>query len=335
MGARRLSSTYSLVADIGGTNTRVALAEGSNVRSETIRRYRNADHVGLEEILTAFLEAEDQAECHAASVAIAGPVRDGRGTLTNLDWTIDEATLARVTRAGSAAVLNDLQAQGHAIGRIAPENLLSVIKGKTASPGASMLVIGVGTGFNVAPVHQVDARRLVVASEAGHESLPVRTGEDLQLARYVEKGHGFAAVEDVLSGRGLERIHAWLGGEDDAQSIMARCAVGGDPRAEQTVATFVRILGTVAGDQALTHLPFGGIFLAGGVARAVAPYLATFGFAESFRDKGRFSAFMEDFDVNVIEDDYAALVGSASHLAHLAPNDIAQPGPSFEIPATP
>ena len=77
---------------------------------------------------------------------------------------------------------------------------------------------------------------------------------------------------------------------------------------------FIRIMGTFVGNQALIQLPFGGIYLIGGVARAMAPYLEDFGFEAAFRDKGRFSEFMKSFPVSVIEDDFAALIGCASYL---------------------
>ena len=96
---------------------------------------------------------------------------------------------------------------------------------------------------------------------------------------------------------------------------MAAIAAGADPVAETTGRTFVRLLGTVTGDLALTHLPFGGVFLIGGVARAFTDHFERFGFAEAFRDKGRFSSFMRQFAVSIIEDDYAALEGCAQYLS--------------------
>jgi glucokinase len=77
-------------------------------------------------------------------------------------------------------------------------------------------------------------------------------------------------------------------------------------------------MGHVIGDLALSHLPFGG-HLPGGrrLPRLHAPWLDEFGFAEAFRAKGRFSGFMEQFGVQVVTDDYAALTGCASHLAKL------------------
>ena len=86
------ANTYSLVADVGGTNTRVALAEGDQLQSQSIKRYKNADHAGLETVIRLFLEEHGAPDCRGAAVAVAGPVRDGKGELTNLDWSIDENT---------------------------------------------------------------------------------------------------------------------------------------------------------------------------------------------------------------------------------------------------
>lgn len=315
------ANTMTLVADLGGTNTRVALARGAVVLRDTIRRFPNADYPGLDAVLAEYLAGVGGVDCAGACVAVAGPVRDGVATMTNLDWTIDGARIAAATQAETVAVLNDLQAQGHALGHIDPSALRTVIQGSgTPAPDAAQLVIGVGTGFNAAPVHEGPGGRIVAASECGHVSLPVRSDADLRLLRFAEKAHGFPGVEDVLSGRGLERVDAWLAAEAGAPTdrraadIMVALEAGSDPQASATARLFVRLLGTVAGDLALIHLPFGGIYLIGGVARAFTPWLERFDFAAAFRDKGRFSDFMDNFTLRVIEDDYAALTGCAVYL---------------------
>ena len=312
--------TPSLVADVGGTNTRVALAHGREVQADTIRRYRNADHPGLESVLRTYVAEMGGVDCGGAAVAVAGPVRDGVGTMTNLDWTLDRPTLARATRAERTAILNDLQAQGHALGHIDPANIREIGPGPEAGPHAAKLVVNVGTGFNAAPVWDAEQGRLVTPSECGHANLPIRTEAELRLCRYVETAHGFPAVEDVLSGRGLERVFAWLGHEagDPREASAAEIMEGlasGDERAREAARVFVKILGTVCGNLSLIHLPFGGVFLVGGVARAFRDHLQAYGFAEAFRDKGRFAGFMRNFPVFMIEDDVAALTGLASHLA--------------------
>lgn len=311
----------SLVADIGGTNTRVALADGKQLREASIRRFSNADFPGLETILRAFLQGQDAVTCGGACVAVAGPVANGVATMTNLDWTIDAATLTRATGANVVAILNDLQAQGHALGHIGLDKLRPVIGPVEPTPAATKLVIGVGTGFNAAPVHETPWGRVVAASECGHVNMPVRSDADLRLAHFVETAHGFPGVEDVLSGRGLERLFAFVSNEAGTPFERSAAAImgalddeGGDGLARETARLFVRLLGAEAGNLALTHLPFGGIYLCGGVSRAIAPHLETMGFEAAFRDKGRFSGFMSNFSVSVVEDDYAALTGCAVYL---------------------
>ncbi|MBU2993380.1 ROK family protein [Octadecabacter sp. 1_MG-2023] len=319
------ANTLSLVADIGGTNTRCALADGPRVLQDTVRRYSNADFDGLETVLRQYLADAGDVDPAAACVAVAGPVHNGVATMTNLDWTIDRDTLARATRAETVAILNDLQAQGHALADLDSSALRPIIDrtDETLNSHAARLVVGVGTGFNATPVFDTDMGRFVPPSEAGHANLPIRTEQDLRLAQYVSKAHGFPAVEDVVSGRGLERVYSFLGHDADdphearAQDIMAACAKGNDPRARDAVALFIRFLGTVCGNLALIQLPFGGVYLVGGVARAMAPYMAEFGFGDAFHDKGRFAGFMTNFSVHVVEDDYAALSGCASHIQAL------------------
>lgn len=314
------ANLYAIVADIGGTNTRVALAHGLRIVAGTVRRYANADFPGLEAVLRRYAADEGGVDAAACCVAVAGPVRDGRATLTNLDWTIDTATLARATGAETVALLNDLQAQGHALGQIDAGLIRTVLPFPPVPAHATRLVIGVGTGFNAAPVFETAQGRLVAPSESGHVTLPVRTEADLRLAQFVGAAHGFPSVEDVLSGRGIENVHAWVCTEAGrpqaarAHEILAALERGDDACAQRAAEVFVRMLGAVAGNLALTQLPFGGIYLVGGVARAFAPWLDRFGFAAAFHDKGRFTDFMGQFGVGVIEDDYAALTGCAAHL---------------------
>lgn len=317
------TDTVSLVADIGGTNTRVALAKGAVIVPGTVERFTNADYPGLGAVLTRYLAAQGNVDCGGACVAVAGPVHDGRATLTNLDWTIDRDTLRSATRAEKVSILNDLQAQGHALDHLDPVNLRSILPGQDGGPHAAKLVIGVGTGFNAAPVYNTETGRYVPPAEAGHTNLPIRTDDDLRLSRFVQAAHGFPAIEDVLSGRGITHVYSWLSSEAGARrdlppsEIMGALATGDDPLAVETGRVITRMLGTVAGNLALNTLPFGGIYLVGGVSRAITPYLTQFGFGAAFRDKGRFGDFMDQFAVSVVEDDYAALTGCACHLDDL------------------
>ena len=160
----------------------------------------------------------------------------------------------------------------------------------------------------------------VPASETGHIGLPVRSQEDLDLMLYLQNKQGFASVEHVLAGSGLETVYQYFAqtaGQAhslSAHQIMAAMADASDPLARQTVQITVRLLAQLCADLALIHLPYGGIYLVGGVARALMPYLKPCDFAASFYAMGRFSKVMERFEVALVHDDYAALTGCANAL---------------------
>lgn len=309
-----------LVADIGGTNTRVALSAGGAVQTDTIRRYRNADHAGLEPVLQDYLAEQKEGAPQAACVAIAGPVRDGRGRLTNRDWDMDEASIGAATGAPHVALLNDLQAQGYALDHVASEDLSLLRAGPEAPVGAAKLVVNLGTGFNASPVFMTPAGPYVATSESGHATMPTRSPQDLRLCVFVEERHGFAAIDDILSGRGLGIIYAFLAHEAgqvetrDSAAIIAGCTDRSDPLAVEAVHYFIRLTALVVGNLALVQLPFGGIFLVGGLSGAIAPFMRDAGFEAAFRDKGRFARFMDDFGIFRVQDDYAALKGMAAYL---------------------
>ncbi len=319
-----MTAPLAILADIGGTNTRVALARGRGVVVSSIRRFANAEVCGLEQILVRYLADAGIAAVDGACVAVAGPVRDGVAEMTNLSWIIDNAQLVRATGAARVAILNDLQAQGQALGQIADKDLKVLLAGPK-KPGAPMLVVGLGTGMNAAPVHDTPWGRVVAASECGHVSMPVQTAQDFRLAQFLMHeapgAHGFAGVEEAIAGRGIGHIHAFITKEagkmveKPTAEVMADLARG-DDLARRTATLYIHIMGHNLGNLALTHLPFGGIYLIGGVARAMAPYLQDMGFAKAFRDKGRFTAFMENFCITLVEDDFAALTGCAAYLAN-------------------
>jgi len=319
--------TLAILADIGGTNTRVALADGATVRLDSIRRFPNADYQArgqdIAHVLHDYL-MHTGASVTGVCVAAAGPVQDGVATMTNLDWVMDAAKLTRATGAIKVAILNDLQAQGQALGHIPAENLRRVIDGPV-KPGAPMLVVGLGTGVNAAPVHPGSGGRVVPPSECGHVNMPVRTEEDFRLVRFIEArlaAEGevpHAGVEEVLAGRGLANLHAFAAAEGGHPATLTSADVlkaldAGDPIAAHAARLYVHILAQTLADLALIHLPYGGIYLIGGMARALTPHFAAFGLTQGFREARRVDLLEKDFSATVVEDDYAALNGCAAYL---------------------
>jgi glucokinase len=119
-----MQNTLVLVADIGGTNTRVALSDGPVVRQASVAKFRNEDFTGIDAVLGRYMQQAGITRIDGACAAGAGPVQDGAVTMTNLfdehgqPWIIDTARVTRATGAAHVAILNDLQAQGQALGYI-------------------------------------------------------------------------------------------------------------------------------------------------------------------------------------------------------------------------
>lgn len=313
-----------VVADVGGTNTRVALAQGASVDRATIKRFRNTAFESLEDVLRHYLAARTTGSVSGACVALAGPVRDGAAQMTNLGWHLTEAGLAEATGAAPArvALLNDLQAQGQALDGLGTDRFTLLRPGRR-DRRAARLVIGLGTGVNAAPVQPMPDGRgwMVPAAEAGHIHLPLGDEQDARLGRWLRDARGYASVEDVLSGSGLERLYRFHAGADhpgpmpglSARDILAAIDAG-EPTAMATGRHYVALMARFVATLALVHLPFGGICLIGGVARAFAPHINALGFETAFCRMGRFSEFIAEFEVAVLTDDYAALSGCAAYL---------------------
>ncbi|MEM8555924.1 MAG: glucokinase [Pseudomonadota bacterium] len=299
---------------MGGTNTRVGLSNGPEVSQQSIRKYRNDDFSSLHAIITTHIGHLGVSSTDAACVAVAGPVKAGSGKLTNRNWSMSEADLARLANCEHGLVINDLSAQGYALDRTTVKPVFDATARMT--PSETRLVVGIGTGFNAAPVYCDDGQLLVPPSEAGHITLPKWNDNSSKVASALTATHGFASVEDVLSGRGLPNVYEKLSGRpapSDPGEILARGVE--DPMSVEghAVHTSIGTLARVLSDLALIFLPFGGIVLIGGVARILAPHFNKFQFEEGFLDKGRFSGFLRDFNIFTLEDDFAALTGCASH----------------------
>lgn len=311
-------SSRTLVADIGGTNTRVALANDRIVDQNTVRRFSNADAADFATVLRRYLEETqiDAGTLDGACAAGAGPVQHGAVTLTNLDWRISPEILQDTLGTSHVAVLNDLQAQGFAVGYAAQGTVDTLTPGASDPQSQTKLVVGVGTGFNAAPIFETAAGRMVMPSESGHIALPELDDATSKVIAYLEEKYGFPSVEEALSGRGLTQVDAAVNDTEgrDAPALMADLEAG-DASAADAIRTVVALLGAVVGDLALITLPFGGISLVGGVTGHLAPWFEPFGLLDAMRAKGRFGNFMEQFGVEVVTDDYAALTGCAVHLS--------------------
>lgn len=308
------SETFAVVGDIGATNARLALARGGIPLPGSAARLATRAHDTPEGMLSSYLQAQD-AWPDAACLAVAGPVRNGTAWMRNRGWQIEAEPLREALGLGRVELMNDLQAQALALDRLSSAAQDPLLDG-VPEPGATRLVLGLGTGVNCAVAHSVRdaALPLVPPAEAGAMAMPVWDDLSLRLADWLRNEAGSATVEDALSGAGLARLRTFAGGQGrpTSQDVLTACAAG-EAHATRAVELYAQILGHAARDIALAHLALGGVWLAGGLARAVAPHLQRGGFAAAFRA----APLTRAIPVQVIADDAAAVLGCARRCAAL------------------
>lgn len=305
----------ALVADVGASHTRLALTADGWLRADSARRIVNAEFAGFVPMLEAYLAGRGTWP-DAICAGVAGPVRAGTAQLTNLDWVIDGAEIARATGAAEVHLINDLQAQGYALDDLDPQSVTPIFAGHP-DPDGPRMVLGLGTGSNIAVVHQVGAELLVAPAEAGHSGLPHLNAAANAVIAALGAELPHKPYEALLSGSGLVRLHRLRSGVTlTAPEILGQAAQG-EAECADTLTLFLEILGAVMGNLALTHMATGGVFLIGGLARAVAPRLNGPSFRETFIAKGPYRPIMEEMPIHLVTDDTAALVGCARYLRQM------------------
>ena len=310
-----------LLADVGGTNARLALAGPEGIREDSITRFRGDDHAGFDEVVARFLSARGSPSIEAVCVAVAGPVSQGRARLTNRDWHFSEARLRELTGADRARLINDLTALGFATPTLAGDREAFVrLPPQGGAGNAQRLVVNAGTGFNVCAVKVLPEGGIAcLEAEEGHTRLPLSVAHPLAEALagaadpaapagMAEALAGFDSVEELFAGRGLARLHARLGGGQPMRAeAVVEAAAAGDPAARASCDLYARLFGLICRELALRFMPLEGMFLAGSVARSVTRDLAIF--EAAFLSDPLMAQIPQAVPIAVIRDDMAALHG--------------------------
>lgn len=275
-----------LVGDIGGTHTRLALAEphGNDWRFARLERHPTGGDVAAG--VARFLSETGSPALEAAAFCGAGPLAtDGRIRLTNADAVLDPAELARAAGVARASVINDFAAVAHAVPRLPPAAFASC-GGGAAVPEAPGAVLGPGTGLGMAIFAPAGAGWTVISGEGGHCDLAPVDDEELAVWQRLRRQHGRVSAETVLCGPGLERLHAAIApGRPLTAGQIAEAAWRGDAGAARAITIFTRWLGRVAGNLALTAGARGGVYLAGGMIPAWGNRFDVRAFRSGFEEK--------------------------------------------------
>lgn len=318
----------NLVADIGGTNIRIAQTNAANELSH-IQTFVCREFEGLQHVLAKYIDDQNLSS-HSihACLAIACPTEDDWVSMTNLPWQFSQAELKANLGLSELMFINDYTAIAMAIPYLSDDQKVKIGSGGDVKPNQVMSVCGPGTGLGVATLVpatvQDKTQWLCVNSEGGHVDFAPIDDVDLHIFTYLRSKMARVSYEQLLSGYGLEQIYQALrensenkselpetlqASEISANAVNETCSV-----CYQSLAQFCKVLGSFAGNLALLNKSFGGVYIAGGIAPRFIEFIQASGFRQRFEDKGRLAAIPKQIATYIITESQPGLLGAAVYL---------------------
>ncbi|NJO41895.1 MAG: glucokinase [Cyanobacteria bacterium CRU_2_1] len=346
--------TQILAGDTGGTKTILLLAEpqetetGIKLKLLHEQRYISAEFPDLVPMVRMFLAEAKMAigttpAPEKACFSIAGPIVNNTSNLTNLSWLLDGERLQQDLTISHIQLINDFAAVGYGIAGLERSDIDTLQEGEY-QPNAPIAVIGAGTGLGQGFLIRYSDGYHIYPSEGGHTDFAPRNELEFQLLKYLRDKLNLSriSVERVVSGMGIVAIYQFLRDRQcstespdiaeairtwereagmsektvDPAAVIGRAAAEGRDRlCEETMRLFVDLYGAEAGNLALKLLPYGGLYIAGGIAAKNLPLMKSGIFIKSMTDKGRMSRLMERVPVHVILNQEVGLLGAALYAA--------------------
>ena len=320
-----MTPTHSprLLADIGGTYARFTLQVAPGRMAHTASLLC-ADHADFHAAVTSYLHGLPEglaATVEHAAIAIANPVEGDEVRMTNYHWQFSIEQMRQRLGLSTLVVVNDFTALAMALPRLAPGQRRQV-GGGLARENSVIGVIGAGSGLGVSGLIPLDDGYVALGTEGGHTNFAPRDEREIAILRYGMTLYSHLSFERLLSGPGLELIHRALslrsGLEAEplsAPEITRRALDHADPLCEETLQAFCSILGTAAGNLAVTLGALGGVYIGGGIVPRLGEYFDRSPFRARFEDKGRFSDYVKVIPTFVVTAEHATFDGVAAILA--------------------
>ncbi len=312
-----------LVADIGGTHARFAIAKFDNGTIHSLSRQaklKTADYATLALAWHAYAkQIEEGSDCampRRTAIAIAGPVNQETIKFTNNSWVIHRANLAKEINVDDFILLNDFEAVAHTVAVLGDDHFSHVCGPKQPADLGVTTIIGPGTGLGVAHLSVTKNGYFVGETEGGHvDFAPLDSWED-NLLKGLRAQHGRVSVERVLSGPALRSLYNALSKESerldvDDKDLWTLALEGKDERAVAALDRFLLSYGAIAGDLALAH-GANKVILTGGLGMRLVDHIPSSGFSGRFSAKGRFQSKMEQITVQQLRYDEPGLYGAAA-----------------------
>ncbi len=320
-----------LAGDIGGTNTRLVIAEReqSNLTILAEKNYASNLYTSFEEVVSLFIaDANFNDEIDAACFAIAGPVTSGQSKITNLPWLISEKQLEDRFKLPRVKLINDFMAVALGISWLKDNDIQVIQQGSVlnnkSQPDAA--IIGAGTGLGASHRVWINHQYHILPSETGHISFAPANEQQTQLLTWLLKTQQHVSLESILSGGGLYTVYQFLketnqGKEsitvktemqntDPAKVITDYALTNKDELSSKALDMFVEIYGAIAGDVTLHYYPVDELYIAGGIAPKIKNKISSPAFLNSLTNKGLMSENLKNITVKLVLNEKVGLYGA-------------------------
>ncbi|MBS7325888.1 MAG: glucokinase [Thiopseudomonas sp.] len=311
-----------LAADIGGTWSRFQAVEAGNIIAA--QSYASSAFSSLDAAVCCFRQEHGLPDFSVACLGLPGPVSGRQVQLTNLPWQVDADTLEHQGRIGHVELVNDFQAAAYGVDGLQTDEYIVLHPGNP-DPQGHRLVAGAGTGLGVAPVPFCAGRYMPQPCEGGHMDFAPTDDVQQDLLRWLWQQWSHVSYERILSGPGLEVLYGFFAGAQHPQqaattqaSQIVELAAAGDTVATRTLNTFVGLYGSYLGNLALLWPARAGIYIAGGVAAKIVPWMQQPAFLQAMHAKGRMQDVVRSMPVYLVTETGLGLRGAMLRAQEIA-----------------
>ena len=300
------TSPVNLVADIGGTNARFALVDSVDGLLHQKKNYCCADFPELIDAVRAYLKDVSHPQLSNGVFSLATSIDSDQLGMTNHDWQFSVAELRQGLGLTSLKIINDFTSLALALPYLSDSECQKIGGGQSVSKQA-MAVLGPGTGLGVSAIIKSDDHWLPVQGEGGHVSYGPMDQSETLVIDYLHREYDHVSAERLVSGPGLLLLYQTIAklqgrkaGEYNPDEITAMALQRTCDMAEKAVSMFCAVLGTVAGDLALTVGAKGGVYIGGGIVPKLGNLFGKSDFRRRFENHGRFTRYLEKIPTYVV-----------------------------------
>jgi glucokinase len=309
----------ALVADIGGTNARFALAPLGDAGHAINEQRRPVDAFdSFARAAEAYLkENAPETGVRFGMIAVASPANSDRIKVTNSSWHFSLEETRRALGFDALFAINDFAANGWAIADL-DDSQFTQVGGTARRRGrrGSFAVLGPGTGLGVGAILHGAGTSAVISSEGGHVDFAPVTDEEIEIFAWLRQRYHRVSYERLLCGPGLLNIYHAIGGSEGVTTPEQVTSLKEDPLAAKAIRIFCEVLGSFAGNAALTFGAWDGVYLTGGLLKPMKEELLSGRFRRRFDDKGRFGKELAKVPTLLVDEPALGLIGAAAALRH-------------------